>query len=181
MGSNKDPVQAKAKMNYELKKHLTAIYTTCDTLDECNLGVQALGGIISTKDALKLELTRFLCYLSISDGNITPNQCFLLNEYFDWNLTLSDIEQFTKEDSLETHDFKRNGSLICNVFTHADNTIFQATGHIETSAAQHLLTLYELFGKEALSVLDKITANQIHRFTSYIEDMKTYIEEHFVF
>lgn len=168
-------------MNYELRKLVDKTYHMCDVLDENDFGARAFGSDMSTKDILRTELTQFLLYLSASDGDVSSEEAEVVNDYLDWPFNVNNMTDFIKNQKLDRFEFANKIPVIFKLYVDANNKFYAQTRDTETVLPQPLFNLYEFLGREMLACDGEITISEVEKFTSYLANLKEYIEDNLDF
>ena len=159
-------------MNYELKNTINQLYSLGDTLDESSLGLSEM----PIRRVIKIDLLKFLMYLSASDGTISYEESNFINEYLDWDLSPDFIKSFIKEHHIYSVDYETEVPFSMQLFVAADNTLYDKQGYNEYLFSQLLLQVYTILGKEFLECDSNVTDNEVQDLTIYLTTLQNFIQ-----
>lgn len=159
-------------MNYELKNTINKLYSLGDTLDESSLGLSEM----PIRRVIKIDLLKFLMYLSASDGTISYEESNFINEYLDWDLSPDFIKSFIKEHHIYSVDYETEVPFSMQLFVAADNTLYDKQGYNEYLFSQLLLQVYTILGKEFLECDSNVTDNEVQDLTIYLTTLQNFIQ-----
>lgn len=159
-------------MNYELKNMINKLNSLGDLLDESSLGLSEM----PMRKIIRLDFVQFLMYLSASDGTISYEESNFINEYFDWDLSPSDIKYFIEKHDIYSVDYETKVPFSMRLFVAADNTLYDSQGDSEYLCSQLLLQVYTVLGEEFLACDLNATDNEVQDLTIYLTTLQNFIQ-----
>ncbi|RHG25758.1 AAA family ATPase [Dorea longicatena] len=166
-------------MNMKICQALEATYGLCDTLDNMSIGVASINcDIETTRECLRLDLVRFLMYLSAADGHIAWQEAKFINNYFEFELNTDDIFKLVKEMNIYSTGFEETPPVILRVAVAADNKVrSEAPGISENTFGEVIYDMFNNLGKEFLACDDDVDNDEVRDLTIYLSTIRKYINE----
>lgn len=119
-------------MNYQLKDILDSVMNICQPFDEeLNLGM-------STKEIMRMDLLKYLLYLSTADNNISSQEVTILRDYLEWDMTAAQWGEFVTQNNLSGDNFISNIPISLQIFVRIDNEMYQ-----KDSSTSDICNLYK--------------------------------------
>ena len=169
-------------MNWELKRFVDdELGGICDSLDKSGNGIINYNSELTTRELLNLELSKFLMYLSASDGRVDINEAEYINGILEVNLTNLEITRLIKEQNIYSTMFEEEFPLIFKLFINADNALFQNEIKMDKWASQLLYETYGIIGKDFLACDDNITETEISDYITFLNMLRENIENNLDF
>lgn len=163
-------------MNYELKNLVDKTLGLCDFIDgQATDIVKGLPGK-SLRETLRLELASFLMYLSVSDGEISQCETDFINEYLDWNFSVSQVRDIIEETKLDAPSYVNGTSICLHVFIMLDNAVYKKDGKLENMAGDLLLFTYRSLGELLLRETHVSNRTVQRNLENYLFKLQEYID-----
>lgn len=164
-------------MNYKLKNAINNVYNVCDSLDKTQFGALRTGSNSSSRDILRMELAKFLIYLSNSDGVYSWQESEFINDYLDYQINETEAKRLLEDRSIFHYEFGITPPSMLKRFVNADNAVYDSKGTIESPASELILRLYEAVGKEFLACDLNSTDEEVADLTIFLTFMRNYISD----
>ena len=164
-------------MVIKLKQVLDSIFEACDTLDRDNIGASVLTPGLATRDLLRLDLTKFLVYLS---GGITyvieSKDIYFINTSLNWNFSLDELLEILFEQNL---DFLEKIPLSISFALYIDKSIYTSQGTLENSVSELFIDCFDIVGKTYCRYMpDRLVETARYDLcNTYINHLKEYREK----
>lgn len=155
---------------YEIVNTLNQILNYADSIDGTGaVGVKALSnGQYTTREALRLELSRFLLHIGNGNDHLDEAEVALLNIVRGSNFTASQWRQI----ALTTDAPNPSESMTLMGFLSTDKALSAQNGYKTTSSTDALIQIYKTFGD--LMVAFDENADSKARCVKYISGMKSF-------
>lgn len=124
--------------------------------------------------ALKIDLARYMMYLSASDGKIEWSEANNISQYLEMNLPPEAVNQLIRNNNIYSTDFEQEVPGSCKAIVSADNALWD-NGDRETCGADLLLTVYKAVGEELIKADNDVDDNEKQDYTIYINTLENYI------
>lgn len=137
-----------------------------------------IGEEYSLGDLLKVELVKFLMYLSAGDGKISRSEASFINECFYASYTPHRINEVIAENNLYSTEFEEEIPTILRIAVAIDNTIYAAVNEkaVNVELSGSIIKIYYLMGSEMIN-LEGNDENQKRDFMTYIGNMQRFVDE----
>ena len=165
----------------EDKEFIDGFLSLMDTLDGDGNGIS--NSIedceLSTRELLRSELTMFVMHLSYSDGRVSRNEKFFINEMLGYDYTYDEIKDIVKENKIDSENFLLSIPLCVQLMVDIDNKTYR-----EKEDANLSFLLYKLFalvGGRIISCDENVTNEEMADVTQYLTNIKNYINENIIY
>ncbi len=157
-------------MNYQLKNILDKVINLCEPFDdELNLGM-------TTKEIMRIDLLKYILYLSAVDNVLSSQVVEILRDYFEWDMTVYQWYKFINQNNLATNDFANSIPISLQIFVRVDNNVYQID-HTISDMCDLYESIFDAIGKLVISAGGEIHNNEKIRFQKVIEMIENYINE----
>ena len=156
---------------YEIVDALDRILSLADALDDTGVvGVKALSnGKYTTREVLRLELSRFLLYIGNGNSSLEDGEVALLNLVMN-----SDYNAYQWRQVATTTDAPNpSSSMTLMGFLSGDKALTQQNGYKTTSSTDLLIQLFDAFGNLIVAFDENAVSKA--RCVKYISGMKSYV------
>ena len=150
--------------NEDLKASLGIIYNILDEIQ--NAGCWSDDSELSLKELFILELKNFIFFLTASDGNIKSNEMFFINDIFDCDYTLSEINEAIKEWKLTSSKSKQDTPITLSLMKKLEE--FKLFENNDIRLMESIVNAYQILGSEFISCDDNEDQWKVSDFTKYI-------------
>lgn len=157
-------------MNHELKEEVRLI---------CSLADRA-GEVIDCEDvgrAAKMEMAKYLMYLSASDGEIKYSEAQVISDVLDIELNPQQINDFIRENNVYSVDFENTVPSVFGLLVEMDNAIYNNGGYDGTSGSELMLNLYKKLGVELIETDGNSDDNEKSDFVIFITMLDNHLNE----
>lgn len=157
-------------MNYQLKTVLSKVMNLCEPFDdELDLGM-------STKEIIRVDLVKYILYLSAADNVLSSQEVEVLRDYLEWDMTVSQWCEFIKQNNLAGDDFVNNIPISLQIFVRVDNQAYQRDSSI-SDICDLYESMFDTIGKLVISADGEIQDNEKTRFQRVIGMIEKYVNE----
>lgn len=167
-------------MDYkELKEELRDIKRLYETLGQLYESIEEFGYVdididIPYKKILRLDLLKFMMYLSASDGILHPSEVMMFNEITSMDLDPEGIIDFVDEFGVYTKEFESKVPLSMIIAVMEE---LNGIGGHEMSYPRLLYGLFELIGLKMVKIDDDITYTELRDLDIYLSMLKDYMND----
>jgi len=162
-------------MNHELRKMIVEALAFGNVLDESNLGVSRFGREEKTSRFIRLDMVKFLLYLSVSDDIISDEEAQFFKDYLGYNFQSAQIESLVEKFELKEDTFQQTVPFSFGVLLEADRQIIMQSGK-NPGAALALLRVYYALGSAFVTCDDSVAEEERNDFTAYLKMLQETIE-----
>ena len=162
-------------MNQELRKMVGEALAFGDVLDEANLGVARFGREEKTSRFIRLDMVKYLLFLSVSDDIISDEEAQFFKDYLGYNFQSAQIESLVEKFELKEDTFLQTVPFSFGVLMEADRQIIAQNGQ-NPGAALALLRVYYALGSAFVSCDESIAEEERRDFTTYLKMLQETIE-----
>ena len=157
-------------MNYQLKDILDSVMNICQPFDEeLNLGM-------STKEIMRMDLLKYLLYLSTADNNISSQEVTILRDYLEWDMTAAQWGEFVTQNNLSGDNFISNIPISLQIFVRIDNEMYQ-----KDSSTSDICNLYKYvfdeLGRVIVAADGEIDNNEKVRLKRVSDMIQNYVDQ----
>lgn len=157
------------KMNLQLKTMVDSMLNLAETLE----GVADLGEL-SVRELLRIDMLKFLLYLSSSDGIIDETEAKFIKDYLNWDMPPALWKKFIVENNVYSTDFESQVPVGLTVFLKADNNVYRKGLEIPDICELYIST-FEAIGNMIIRSDGAIDNQEIEDFNIYINMLKDYV------
>ncbi len=123
---------------------------------------------------VKIELAKFLMYLSASDGEIMWPEASLISELCDLNLTPQTIGRFVKENNIYSTEFENTPPAVLQVLTSADNMLMERGSDVP-DVLRMIINTYKAVAAMLITSDGDIDSSEKADYQIYIDMMESYV------
>ena len=163
-------------MNRELRQMVGEALAFGDVLDEAGLGVAQQGREEKTAQFLRLDMVKFLLFLSISDDVIAPQEAQFFRDYLGYNFASETIASLIEKFELTHETFETTIPFSMGVLLDADCYILSKSGR-NPGAAMALLRVYHALGSAFVACDETIDEQERRDFSAYLSMLQQNIEQ----
>ncbi len=157
-------------MNTLLKGELQAMCTLIDAV-----GIAA--EIEDMSCAARMEMAKYLMYLSASDGVIKPAEAMMIGEVLDFEVSAQWVNEFTREQNVYSVEFERGCPPVLNLFVILDNDRY-AKGEVGGGfLSERMVSLYKKLGVELLKADGAADVREKTDFDIFVGMLDRYLDE----
>lgn len=131
--------------------------------------------------ALKMDVFRFLAYLSASDGVIGWNECDYIGEVTDFSITPQQLNEFIVNSNTYSEEFETEPPLSLKILVQLDNGIYESGGTLHEDSSSILMQLYATVAKGLIECnfdsVDDCDEDLKKDFMNYMNMMKHFINK----
>ncbi len=161
-------------MNQQLRQMVLDAIAFGDVMDEASLGVASFGHEDKTSRFIRLDLVKFLLYLSTSDDVISEKEAEFFRDYLGYNFESSTIESLVEQFELKKEAYLEETPFSMQVMMQADARIIAYNGQ-NPGAAMALLRVYHALGTPFASCDDSVAEEEKKDFSQYLSMLKDHI------
>ena len=161
-------------MNNDLKDVIREFLALAESIEEYGRTEK-----LSFRDIVRFEMMKYVLYLSAADGVVKQSEVDLINNYLDWNLTLSEWKDFINRHNVYSEDFANTIPRSLKAFVEADNNYYRQDVEIDSRGLGGLfIATYEGLGRELINIDEDIDDQEEEDFDTYISNLKDYVDEY---
>lgn len=134
---------------------------------------------LTIKEVLKGDITRFLMYLSASDGVIAANEVDAIHEYLDEpdiSFTPESLSKFIDDYNIYSHDFETTVPSILRLTVKIDNEFEKTDSNAPSNISDTLCELFKAVGQDFMRVDGDIHGREVADWETYIKTLDDYIK-----
>ena len=146
-----------------------------DVLDEANLGVSRFGREEKTSRFIRLDMVKYLLFLSVSDEIISDEEAQFFKDYLGYNFQSAQIESLVEKFELKQDTFLQTVPFSFGVLMEADRQIIAQNGK-NPGAALALLRVYYALGSAFVACDASVEDKERNDFTAYLKMLQETIE-----
>lgn len=163
-------------MNQELRQMVGEALAFGDVMDEANLGVSRFGHDEKTARFIRLDMVKFLLYLSTSDDVIHDSEAQFFRDYLGYNFETATITSLIDKFELKKETFQTTVPFSFGVMIEADSIVTAQTGK-NPGAAMALLRVYHALGSAFVQCDEDVSEEERKDFSEYLTMLRDTIEE----
>ena len=163
-------------MNQELRQMVGEALAFGDVMDEANLGVSRFGHDEKTARFIRLDMVKFLLYLSTSDDVIHDSEAQFFRDYLGYNFETATITSLIDKFELKKETFHTTVPFSFGVMIEADSIVTAQTGK-NPGAAMALLRVYHALGSAFVQCDEDVSEEERKDFSEYLTMLRDTIEE----
>lgn len=161
-------------MNVNLKKYIDQLLDIGPQVDHIiKTQLKVYDWNNNTKNIIKMELVKYLLYLSNSDGEISYYERDFIETYLDIYLSEEEAESLIMEFNLDKNNFANKQPISFKLLYEFDEVLYKIGK--DTGTTELLYTAYEILGKEFLVCDGVCDESEINTYTDYLDSLKKYI------
>lgn len=135
---------------------------------------------MTIKEVLKGDITRFLMYLSASDGVIASDEVEFIHEYLDdpdITFTPQSLSDFIDQYNIYSRDFETTAPAIMRLTVRIDNDLVESGVREESSLCETLCGLFKTVGQEFIRCDGDIDDQEMADWETYVNMLDKYIRD----
>lgn len=164
------------RMNRELRQMVGEALAFGDVLDEAGLGVARQGREEKTAQFLRLDMVKFLLFLSVSDDTITPQEAQFFRDYLGYNFESETIASLVEKFELTHETFETTIPFSLGVLLDTDCYILSKSGR-NPGSAMALLRVYHALGSAFVCCDETIDEQERRDFSTYLSMLQQTIQD----
>lgn len=162
-------------MDKPLEKMIADCYEAADLMNNAGMGKELPSSI---RDMVRLELMRYLAWLSDADDLVTPEELVFINRYLGFSMTEQSLGVFRSNEHTTDGDFGKKLPLGVKYFVLADAGKKVPDDIFRHRKAQMLAEVYRQLGQMYIACNEVVTAREIERFTAYCSMIENFLKEY---
>lgn len=157
--------------NANIKNTINIIYMVCDTLNSS----YDLGNA-SVREIMRMDFLKFILYLGASDNEISQEEVAFIAEYLDWDLSISQWNEFIDDQDLRSNSILSDIPLTLRIFVDADNKAYARDNSI-MNVCEKYISIFEMLGKVFIGSDNRIDGREQIALEKYVSMIQKYYEE----
>lgn len=158
-------------VNTDVKNAINTMYMVCDVMNESyNLGTASI------RDIMRMDFLKFILYLGASDNEISPKEVEFIETYLDWDLSISQWNEFIDDQNLRSDSILNDIPLTFKFFVDADNKAYARDNSI-MNAAEKYISIFAMLGDLFVESDNKVDKREQIALVRYVSMLQTYYEK----
>lgn len=136
---------------------------------------------MTVKELLRLEVARFLMYLSASDGQILQEEVEFVSEYLgevEEELTPESVNELIKENNIYSREFENTAPMILRFTVMADNKAYEAGEFADSMPSEMLVDMFKSIGQDFIACDGDVDEQELADWETYMKTLNNYIKTH---
>lgn len=158
---------------FEVKKAVNSTYKLLDTVE--SIMGKPDGMDISLRDCFRTEMIMTALYFSATDGRVVQDEVDMINEVFDYHLSIRDCINLIQDRNIYSTDFENSEKITLLLLKEFDKKYGHLAG---TKGVPIVLELMENFAKALLVIDGDVDENEKEEFFEFFAKQKRkYMED----
>ena len=158
-------------MNQEVKGSVAEILNVCADFNEKIFPEDNTGRMLS--DEVIADFCRYFVFLTLADGVLTGEEVGFINNCFDTDYTIDDMQEFAQEERTDDASSMMSVPLSLNYFIRIDN-LFYTEQEIVTNYTESLIELYKKAGMEFICCDGDLSMEEMNIYNQFIAMLEDY-------
>lgn len=126
------------------------------------------------------DLSKFMMYLSASDGIIVPDEAEAIGEILGVKITPDDVKKFISENKIYTEQFERTVPETMKKLVSADNEMAKQNMAAEQDSSEILMAIYKSIGEELIGSDGDVDISEKTDLYIYLTTLDKYLDNNLV-
>lgn len=164
-------------MTDNLREGINALYLVCDLMETMKFNAR-VGIYESPRKILTVDLVRFLCTLSVSDGTVTWEETNIINEIFEKNkiqqITPQEVFEIVKSIAFDDYSKEMPTSLKLFISFDLNAQAEKELMRFKYQVSDILINVFLLLGNELIACDGNVDTAEKFVLNTYISQLKSY-------
>lgn len=126
------------------------------------------------------DLSKFMMYLSASDGIIVPDEAAAISEILGVSITPEDVKKFISENKIYTEQFERTVPDTMKKLVSADNEMSNMEIEHGQDSSEILMAIYKSIGEELIGSDGDVDISEKTDLYIYLTTLDKYLDNNLI-
>lgn len=159
--------------NLRLKQAIETLVQIFEAVSPMDMEYFDLDGI--EMDSIRMYLAAYLCYLSISDNEISWDECEVIEYYTGLNFDPSEIAELSASLGVGGEDFIKGIPYQLQILVYKDNTMFQNGFILEQFSSELFVEILKALALVLLTADGEVSDMEQASYYAYIQNIENYV------
>lgn len=165
----------------EIRKNATDMKGALASLEEMFSSIAEKAGLDAedSKLLVRMDLLKFMLYLSASDGHVSWDEVDIIGEICGMPSTPDASGKFIREHNIYSTEFEQTVPESFKMLVQLDNALLDAGINLAGNASETTLKVYQMVGTLLISSDGTVHENEERDFNIYINMMRRFRDENY--